>query len=91
MKVGESSTVNFYSYNMQGLAGAEFEVEYDSALLALDSITLGSKLTEAADAVYSINDESPGYVKISYATLPIISIIQYSEAIVTINKKIARI
>ena len=66
LKVGEQSTLTFYSHDLQGLAAADFEVEYDHTLLRLDEVTLGEKMTAAENAVYSVNDQSPGYVKVNY-------------------------
>ncbi|MBQ8341461.1 MAG: hypothetical protein IJY22_03675 [Clostridia bacterium] len=67
LKKGESSVVTLYSSNMQCLAAADFEIEYDETLLSLDEVSLGSTMTNAENAVYSINTENSGYAKVTYA------------------------
>ena len=70
---GDSVTVNFATNNAYNLSSADFEIEYDETMLELVSISLGSKLTSATNAIYSINSDIPGYAKISYASTSAIS------------------
>ena len=41
---GEQSTITLNSYDLHGLATADFEIEYDHTLLRLDEVTLGNKM-----------------------------------------------
>lgn len=66
---GEETSVSFYTYNACGLAAAEFEIGYDSERLTLREVSLGKSLTGADGAMWSVNDEIEGYIKISYACL----------------------
>jgi len=65
---GEQSTIEFFSYDMRGLAAADFEIEYDHNLLRLDEVIMGERMTEDQNVIYSINDKHPGYVKINYVS-----------------------
>ena len=64
---GDSVTLTFNASNAYSLASAIFEIEYDAEVLQFESLTLGDKLLNAENAIYSINDNVPGYVIVSYA------------------------
>ncbi|MDD7158460.1 MAG: cohesin domain-containing protein, partial [Firmicutes bacterium] len=66
---GDVFNVGFYTNNSRGFASADFEMNFDSDMLALKSVSLGDALKNANSAVFSINDKTDGYVKISYAAL----------------------
>ena len=63
---GEQVTLWMYSGNLLGLAAADFELEYNHKLLRLDEVMFGNVMTEGQNAIYSINDKNPGYVKANY-------------------------
>lgn len=66
---GDVFNVGFYTNNSRGFASADFEMNFDSDMLALKSVSPGDALKNADSAVFSINDKTDGYVKISYAAL----------------------
>ena len=66
---GDSFQVKYYTSSAAGMASAEFVVTYDPELLLPTSVTLGSQLTSANGAIWSVNDTMPGCIKISYAAL----------------------
>ena len=66
---GDIFNVGFYTNNSRGFASADFEMNFDSDMLALKSVSPGDALKNADSAVFSINDKTDGYVKISYAAL----------------------
>ena len=65
----EEITVSFYTYESHNFASADFEINYDDEMLALKSISLDESLKNTESAIFSINDKTAGYIKISYAAL----------------------
>ncbi len=77
---GESASVSYYvSGNSNNFASAEFEINYDSELLSLDNVGLGTVLTNLNGAITSVNDSVKGCVKISFAALSGVSSYIYSS------------
>ena len=70
---GEQTEVKFYTNNAYGLAAADFEIEYNSSRLKLGSVSLGNSLMQAEGAIWSVNTDTAGYIKISYINLKGIS------------------
>ena len=66
---GDVFNVGFYTNNSRGFASADFEMNFDSDMLTLKSVSLGDALKNANSATFSVNDKTDGYVKISYAAL----------------------
>ena len=66
---GEEAEVRFYSYDVYGLAAADFEIEYDSSRLKLNEVSLGNSLLQAEGAIWSANTDTAGYIRISYINL----------------------
>lgn len=64
----ETLTYQVCSEYVGGLAGGDFIVEYDSEYLKVSNVELGESL-KTQDAVYAINSNTPGYIKISYANI----------------------
>ena len=62
-------TISFYTYESHNFASADFEINYDDEMLALKSISLDESLKNTESAIFSINDKTAGYIKISYAAL----------------------
>ena len=63
---GDSWFVDAVHDENQLFASADFTVEYDPDLLQVDSVTLSDQLAKD-DAVYSVNTNISGVVRISYA------------------------
>ncbi len=66
---GDTFNVRFGTSSAKGMASAEFIITYDPYLLSPTSVNLDSKLTSTNGAIWSVNDKTPGYIKISYAAL----------------------
>ena len=66
---GDTFNVKLYTSSAKGMASGEFVITYDPYMLSPTSVKLGSKLTSANGAIWSVNDKTPGYIKISYAAL----------------------
>lgn len=66
--VGDLVTVRFCSYSVVDLGVLDFVSRYDENVLALQSASLSSKLTNAALALWSVNTDVPGEVKVSYVS-----------------------
>ncbi len=62
-------TISFYTYESHNFASADFEINYDDEMIALKSISLDESLKNTESAIFSINDKTAGYIKISYAAL----------------------
>lgn len=60
-------TYSISSSSLNQLGAADFKLYYDKTLLELNNVTLGSMMIKS-DAFYSVNNNTPGYVHISYAT-----------------------
>ncbi len=69
IKQGESVSMRVYASNANQLAAADFECEFDSNLLQLDEVIVSDALKNANGALYSINQEIQGYIKVSYACM----------------------
>ncbi len=69
--VTEGHTVDLYfgTYDSGMFASAEIEVEYDARYLSYEGTTMAYGMTAPEGAIYVINDDTPGYVKISYTCL----------------------
>ena len=63
---GEETSATFYTNNACGVAAADFEVEYDASRLHLEEVSLGAALTGANNALWSVNSQIAGYIKVSY-------------------------
>ena len=63
---GEETSATFYTNNACGVAAADFEVEYDASRLHLEDVLLGAALTGANNALWSVNSQIAGYIKVSY-------------------------
>lgn len=83
---GDTVKVTFSASDLRSLASADFEFNYDKDILGLENIELGNKLTSAAGAVYSINDNTPGYAKISYIAMN--GLTGYVGTVVTLTFKV---
>ncbi len=68
----ETITYQICSEYVGGLAGGDFIVEYDSEYLKVSNVELGETL-KTQDAVYAVNSNTPGYIKISYANIDAIN------------------
>ena len=66
---GDEVSMSFYTNNSHEFASADFEINYDDEMLELKSVSLGDKLKNADSATFSVNKNTKGYVKISYAAL----------------------
>lgn len=63
----ETTTLQLRTYYSYEFASGVIEINYDDALFALESVDLNPSLKHA-QALYSINDDTAGYVRISYAS-----------------------
>ena len=68
--VSEGDTFHYYLQGMepQGLTAGNFVFTYDETLLKVTDIALGTAL-KTEHAIYSINQEVPGCVKIAYVNI----------------------
>ncbi len=57
-----------YSWNLAGLAAGNFEIYYDKNVIELNSVEIKSSLTDLG-AIITINDQIPGYIDISFASI----------------------
>ena len=60
------------SYSSRSFTGADFIVEYDHEIFELVSVELSSAL-KSSDAIYSVNTNTLGLIRISYAAVTAVS------------------
>ena len=86
IRQGESTSISYYTTSSNNFSSAEFEVNYDNTLLALDFVTVGNALKNVEGAIYSVNDTIDGYIKISFAaTAGVASYISSSNPLFTLR------
>lgn len=86
IRQGESTSISYYTTSSNNFSSAEFEVNYDNTLLALDFVTIGNALKNVDGAIYSVNDTIDGYIKISFAaTAGVASYISSSNPLFTLR------
>ncbi len=66
---GETTEVSLFTYDSRNFASIEIEVDYDPSHLALEHVQLSDAMIGVEGALYVINDDTPGYIQISYTCL----------------------
>ena len=69
LKINDTQEVNVYTYNASSLASFDLEIEYDNELISIEEINISDSLKNKEGAIYSINNDIKGYIKISYIAL----------------------
>ena len=69
LKINDTQEINVYTYNASNLASFDLEIEYNNELISIEEINLSDSLKNKEGAIYSINNDIKGYIKISYIAL----------------------
>ena len=69
---GDTATLTLYNSWGSAFASADLTLEYDSSLLSVEAVSLCEGMT-VEGAVYSVNQDTPGTVYLSYATINAVS------------------
>ena len=80
---GDTVNVSLINSGWQSFASGDFKLEYDSKLFALESVTLRSEMA-VEGAVYSVNRDIAGLVKVSYASVQPVSCYNLMDFVLTV-------
>jgi len=64
IKVGESDTLEFYSYKVQNASGAHLQVEFDNEIISIDSVVYGDFFMNGINAPIMLSDQEDGFLNI---------------------------